>query len=76
MRQSLKNLCIFQKKKKKEKKSLSIFFTIGQAPRIIRPLTKSLSFAFLFHYRAGRLEQLDHLRDSLYFTIGQVTWNN
>jgi len=26
--------------------------------------------------RAGLLEQLDHLRVSLHFIIGQVTWNN
>jgi hypothetical protein len=30
----------------------------------------------VFHYRAGRLEQLDHLRVSSHFIIGQVAWNN
>jgi hypothetical protein len=30
----------------------------------------------VFHYRAGRLKQLDHLRVSSHFTIGQVAWNN
>ena len=44
----------------------------GRSPGTIRPLASSLAF----QHRAGRLEQLDHLRIPSHFSIGQVAWNN
>ena len=46
----------------------------GRSPGTIRPLARSLTF----QHRAGRLEQLDNLRNSLrfFFTIEQVSQNN
>jgi hypothetical protein len=45
------------------------FSLSGRSPGTIRPLTKFFAFFFAshFHHRAGRLEQLDHLRVSSYF---------
>ena len=47
----------------------------GRSPGTIWPLASSLAF-FFFIYRAGRLEQFDHLRVPSHFIIGQVAWNN
>ena len=53
-----------------------MFFTSsGRSPGTIRPLEKF--FAFFFHHQAGRLEQLDHLRNSSHsFSPIQVTHYN
>jgi hypothetical protein len=57
MRPSLKNLCIFQKKKKRNKEiSLCIFHQLDRLSGTIRPLARFLAF----YHRVGRLEQLDH----------------
>jgi len=59
-------------------KTLSFFF-LGRSPVTMRPFLKYIYIyiyiymymcVFVFHHRAGRLEQWDHLRVSSYFIIG------